>query len=141
LFISGITAIITVRLALRRFRAERIWEKRLEAYIQVVVALNGMLRVVGQWIDEHIERHELTEATKEARRKQYHECHRKLLEVRAIADLLLSTNTAKLLGDLVNKLDSPARADDYFSSLDAEYGLIREATERIIITGKKALKL
>ena len=42
--VSGVTAWITVFLALRRFRKERLWQKRVEAYESIFSALHHCKR-------------------------------------------------------------------------------------------------
>lgn len=46
LVVAAFTSIVTVQLALRRFRAERWWERQADAYSRIVEALHV---VMGSW--------------------------------------------------------------------------------------------
>lgn len=47
-----VTAWVTVRLSLRRFRAERLWERRVDAYQAVLGALHRVSRAYAGGMEE-----------------------------------------------------------------------------------------
>jgi len=50
--VAVVTAVLTVQLALRRFYTERWWEKKAEAYLNVIDALSVQLRQLQDELDE-----------------------------------------------------------------------------------------
>lgn len=79
LILSITTAIVTVHLSLRRFRAERLWERRVDAYQAVMVALHRVSRYCDQtWATEYnpMSTRKPTEADQQKIREAYAEIHK-----------------------------------------------------------------
>src|SRR5690348_2043032 len=116
-----IVAWVTVRWALRRYKSEKTWERRLAAYVEAAMAIGEMRTIVGRWFDQAIEFRELSEELQSLQRERFQAAKRRLDESEAIALLLLPTETSTLLSSLRKNLDSSRRADSWHEHLDDQY--------------------
>lgn len=129
----------TVGWALKRYKAEKTWERRLTAYVDAVTAMSEMLQVVGRWIDEEVQRREPSEEWSTAQRQRYQAARRRLDEGIATALLLLPSDTAKVLTDLGKDLEKDKDNPNYYEVLDTEYGVLQRALQTVIEQGRKTL--
>ena len=60
LVVGVCTAIITVRLSLRRFRSERWWERKADVYSRIVEALHNAMEYCEAMSDESLTKIEIT---------------------------------------------------------------------------------
>ena len=140
LFISGAIAYLTVLLSLRRFRREKIWEQKLNSFVDVTVALNEMLLSLGKWIDQEIDRQEYTEEFKKNLRDRYQDGRKKLERVHALSKLLLSIESSTALDAALEGIEK-ADTDDWFDDLNKQYSIIEETIEKIAHIGRIELKI
>jgi hypothetical protein len=108
--VAVIVAIITVRLALKRFYREKWWERKSAAYISLIEALHH----VRDYADTHytfaLLRQDLPEDGAEKLREKMKEGLSELRKQRDIGDLILSPPAVLLVTTLLEELDDSARA-------------------------------
>lgn len=54
--VTAITAYITIRCSLKQFFSQRWWEKKVEAYSNIIEHLSYLQYYFGEWFDEDEER-------------------------------------------------------------------------------------
>lgn len=69
LFIAVITSLLTVWLALRRFRSEKWWERKAELYSKLIEALYDMHCYSRDWLDDYEVGHEHESPEQKQKRK------------------------------------------------------------------------
>jgi len=131
---------LAVRWALARYKKEKVWERRLSAYSEVLAGLAEMLVTTGA-LFEHFA--QITKMSKEqivGTGERYRAGRRRLEEAAAAASIVLplrvSTRIEKLLADIDRgSADSAAEAEDH------EYGLIKAAIADLQAYGRDDLDL
>jgi len=129
-----------VRWALKRYKSERHWERRLAAYSDLVSALGAMNRINGIWEMEEINMRPRTGETNDELKSRYWEARRRIEETSAVAKLLLSPEVAEILKSLQHELERvPGQVDSHFEQLQAEWPLIETANKQITAIGRADL--
>jgi hypothetical protein len=131
-----VVARLAVNWALRRYKSEKTWERRLAAYVDGVTALSEMRLVVGRWMDEIENHREPPEEVTARQRDRYQTAHRRLEEGVAAALLLLPGETADLLSGLDRRIERASRGENQHDDLDAEYGVLSETLNSLIRLGR-----
>lgn len=91
--ISFITSLITVWLALKRYKSEKWWDEKLEAYLQVIDAMSNIISFCDNCISEEMSGNELNEEERDLLEKDFCDA-KKLLEKKANVGELMFAKTA-----------------------------------------------
>jgi hypothetical protein len=134
-----LVARLAVKWALRRFKSEKTWERRLAAYSDVIAAVGEMRLVTDEWYDDSLVRRERPEEYDRERRQRYANARRRLEEAAAMAELLLPRGTAETLGDLLKELYSSSEVATYEERLDNQGYALKVAQRALVTQGKAAL--
>lgn len=139
---QAITALAVARFAVRwalsRFKQEKVWERRLSAQADILVALAEMRRLYGRWIDEIETRRAASEEVDREHRDRYRAAVRKLEEAIPLAQLLLPEATNQILINLERDRENIYTGDQY-RDYDAEYGLLDGAINALVQHGRELL--
>ena len=134
------TALISVKLALRRYRAERWWERKAEAYSRIVEALHALMEYCSTMADD-----DRGVRLSEQRKKELgDECHRAYLELRkatGIGAYIISDEAAEVLSKLEARpaLDPDPRKHAFHEVMDADYEGYKQALGEIRLLAKQDL--
>lgn len=128
----------TITAALRRFKAEKTWERRFDAYSRSVTALGNMQAVIHQWLSDIELRVQRGEAQDQVMYARYQASKVELEQCIAIARLILPDETFQTLKQARAGLD---RVDwnDQYGTYDRHADLIGEALQKIADQGRAAL--
>ncbi|WP_288806372.1 hypothetical protein [uncultured Novosphingobium sp.] len=146
LIAQGIVAFVvawqSVRWALSRYQSEKIWEKRLSAYADLVAAVSEMKEFNAfeqfYYFDDLIQR---SEEVVDERKKAYALARKKVEEFLALGQLLLPESTQKILQEFQRDLANNGPHASYEDELEAEGPILTEALEALIAEGKRVLKI
>lgn len=141
LVIAVITAILSVRLSLRRFRSEKVWEQRLSAYVEVLAALNEMLAVVSMQIRFEEAGRELSKERDTELRARHKAARQGFDRVFAVSRLLLPDSVSNGLREAQEELEGAREYETYYESLDAEYGALKTAIDVVTKAGRTDLQI
>jgi hypothetical protein len=113
LLVSGITgilvALVTTRLALRRFYSERWWERKLQAYSTILESLYDMKRYSEEAIDAFESGRELSDDWKTQLHAQYSRGRNEIDKATAIGAFGISDGASRyLVHSLIRILVQPA---------------------------------
>jgi hypothetical protein len=97
LSVAILTAIVTVRLALRRFRSERWWERKAETYSQIVEAMVTIIEFCER-ISQHPDKEERDQLIKECEAS-----HRKLRRLTIQGEFVIGSRIAEILNLLLKR--------------------------------------
>lgn len=136
-----VIAWVTVRWALRRYKSEKTWERRLAAYVEAATAIGEMQTIVGRWFDQAVECREPSEELQSLQTDRFRAAKRRLDESEAAALLLLPTETSTLLSNLRKNLESGRRADSWQEHLDDQYAMLAKALTDLIDQGRTNLEV
>jgi hypothetical protein len=115
-----VTAIATVRLSARQFRSQHWWERKVEAYSDIIEALHGMHRFDAEAFDAAIEGRELSQEYHDRLLQEWRAGHERLKKAEAYGALIIHPDAYAALKKLRIEM---ARASDPNSSWDEHLDL------------------
>ena len=134
-----IVARIAVKWALDRYKLEKMWERRLAAYVELIISLSEMRIVLALILDETDG--ELPPDPIANHRERYHSARRRLDEASGQALLVLSRNAADSIATIGFEIELQKRYGSGRSSLDCEHELLGDKMAEIIKMGRDDLGL
>ena len=120
---GGLSAWITYRLAFRRYRAEKWWERRADAYSGIVEALYNSLKFADTHIDYMQKGSEPPPEKDAAVRKAAREGHDEILRAVNVGKLFLSSAALNRLRRFVRESDA-VKVEGWSEYLEKDYELI-----------------
>src|SRR5947208_12000848 len=97
LLVAIVTSVLTVRLSLRRFHAERWWERKAEAYSRIIESLHAAMEYHSAMSDEAMTAEERDEARYARLKNEYDEAYRNLRRSTGIGAYIISEEAAAVL--------------------------------------------
>ena len=134
-----IIARLAVNWALDRYKREKLWERRLASYADVVSALEEMIRINAEWYEEAITRRDQEKA--DEREQRYKAAKLKLNEVSAVGQLLLPPRAVVVLNLLENDMRLRPRHKTYEDALDWQGDILDKALTSLIDIGRDDLSI
>lgn len=134
-----IVAWLAVRWALRRYKMEKSWEKRLQAYTDVILAIGDMQTIEMSWLQEIEEGFSWHAEHKADLSRRYRTARIKLEEARAMASLLLPDDTAGTIRWLFAALEQIPEDVSPHQIHSEALEKLSSAMERILEQGRKSL--
>jgi len=142
LCIAVLTAILTVRLSLRRFHAERWWERKAEAYSRIIEALHQATEYHSTRSCESMTGEELASEESAQLRDAYKSAQRDLRRATGIGAYIISDEIAAVLAKLNARPRIQLRPDQsVVEAYDAEFDAYHAALEQVRRLAKKDLKV
>jgi len=139
----GITALIAFWLALRKFKTEKYWELRLEAYNELVNALEEMFSYVDAKIEHNMSERILNDDEQKSLAEKWKTGREYVRKAKRIGRLLLSESALEIV-DLDKRFKVATKGideNDWFSQMDAEWSVLRSVINELITQSKKDLGL
>jgi hypothetical protein len=128
---------VTVRLALKRFKTERGWERQTSTLADLLVAIEEMDRLNDIWLAvETNERRQLSDERRRETSVSYAAAMRDFEKGAAVAAVLLPPE----IYSIVKQLRTELKTGDYasmFERLDADGASLQKARELLIDAGRK----
>jgi hypothetical protein len=131
--------VITVSLALRRFRQERWWEKKQAMYAELLETLHGLKR----YTESYIERYQTDVDDKEKQAeidRIWKECSAKLSRLEDLASFQLSDHAVGILEEY-RKEKAAARHEDTYQWAEGDLLAIENCLEKLKSEAKRDLKI
>lgn len=91
LLIATLTSYLTVHFSLKRYRSEKLWDKRAQCYCEIVDALNSIIRHCDAFISEKFDGKNISENEKRQLSKKFYEGKAFLETQTNIGRLLISS--------------------------------------------------
>jgi hypothetical protein len=126
--VSGATvALVTVPIALGRFRAERLWERRLQAYADLLVALSHVRRYLREALSEIEEAKTLSPEASAALADKASQGREEIRRAAALGSLILDAKGAARLEQLEAALDEPYHNMDLHEEFESALAVTNAA--------------
>ncbi len=141
--IAVLSAVITVKLAIRRFHEERWWEKKVASYSSLLEVLHRFKNhahkhYVNEWLPTPI----LSEEEKVALQKEWKRTSEEYSLLRDLASFHLSDEAVSILDEYENRGSGPPPPGfDLVQSLKAHYEAVSHCLERLKEAAKRDLKV
>jgi len=139
-----LTAFVTVRLAEKRFRSEKWWEKRQAAYAEITESLTTLLYCLGEWESEQLDLEKFTEEQKKQTNADYARAKEILKRAGARGAIYVSDKAAEAVRVLLRDLGNPPKGtplNDWFAILQADYDRVSGCLLKVNELFKKHLRV
>ena len=134
-----LVARLAVRWALRRYKSEKTWERRVSAYAEAIESLAAMKKILGVWEDQALCHSTPSDEYERDLNSAFSASKRQLEKVTAVAKLLLKKNASDILVDLEMAMRAENH-DNFFEHIQAQWGLVDKALSALIDQGQKDLR-
>lgn len=134
-------AFLAAWLASKRFRSERWWERKAEAYANLLDALHMMKWPSSEHFEAEIERRKVNHEYSEQLWQEFNDARRKVWRIADSASFLVSSEVLEAVHDMERGLSDANSANTYFEHLDEQYGAVDKCIERVKDIGAKELKV
>jgi hypothetical protein len=142
LFIAVVTSVLTVRLSLHRFHAERWWERKAEAYSRIVETLHQLMEYHAAMSEDAMNYKERDEAQFAKLHDEYQQAYRDLRKATGIGAYIIFDEVAAALASLdARPRPKWSREEPPWEPYDAEFEAYKEALEQIRRLAKKDLNV
>lgn len=139
--ISLLTAFVTVRLSLKRFHAEKWWEKKAEAYGRIIDALHHMKNYCEQKHDEQLTPDDISDEKKKELATQYRAAFKELSRAADIGSFIVSSEAAALLAEYHGRPSLPWNDTDLLDIIEADLKAVSDCLKKFILAAKKDLEI
>lgn len=129
--VTAITAYITIKRSMKQFFPQRWWEKKVEAYSNIIEHLSYLQYYFGEWFDEGVGERRLGDEDKERLSKGYRQARESVKKAAAIGAYIVSDNTATALAKLLRELEKEDPIGDWVGDVDRYYGSVKECIAKI----------
>ena len=126
-------------LASRRFKNERWWEKKSEAYSELVEALHDMRWPSSEHFDAGLERRELPEEYSQELWEEFRRSRKIVWKITYSSSFLISSEVLKAVQEMERGLSNARNARFWFEHLDEQGVAIDTCIEKIKGIGIKEL--
>jgi len=141
LVVGIVTAIVSVRLSLRRFRAERWWERKVEAYSRIVDALHSVMEYCSVLSDEEIQGREITDERRKQLLQDYERAVRELKKATSVGAFIISKDVADALMKLETRPRLSGKDWPRFEILDDDYDAYSKTLAEVQKLAKRDLEV
>lgn len=138
--IAAISSWVTVYLSRNRFRSERWWEKKVEAYERVIDAFHKAKKFDLEHIRADELRLEIDEARQTELRLQAREARDEILRASDVGGFILSGNALSILAKYEAESDSIPRFNTWYEHLDHSWSLTHRYMREFIAEAHTDLK-
>lgn len=139
--VAVIAALVTVQLSLKQFSAQKIWERKLDAYTAILDSLHNMKRDLEVSYNAELERREVPSETADKLRNAYQAGRTELLRQADTGDLIIAESAMISLRKLVHRLSTAGNAPTYFEHLDGNLAAVACCLKEMRSSARKDLKI
>ncbi len=139
IIIAVITAITTVWLSFRRFRSERCWDRKADAYLEIIIALHHMIKYCEKNLDDVIGVKELAEEEKKVLSSKFKEAISEISKARDVGSFVISREAVKQLDGFLDR--SISWSGDPYGYLQGEWSHVSNCLNAIREIARRDLKI
>lgn len=139
LIVAIIVAVLTVQLSIHRFRKEKWWEKRVEAYSRIVEALHDTKAFSVVHLDAEERAIDIPADKKQALIKRWKTANDAILKAIDVGAFLLSNTALERLQKYQKEEQKAQKEQGWYSMLDASWSAADSCLKDLIKLPKKTL--
>ena len=138
--IAAISSWITVQLSKGKFRSERWWERKVQAYERVIEAFHNSKRFDAEHMRAEEQSREISEERAEELRAAARAARDEILKASDIGSFLLSEEALKILAKYEAESEKIPRHDTWYEHLDHSWSVDHRYMKEFIAEAKRDLK-
>ena len=140
-FVSQVlVALITVQLALGRFRQEKWWERKYEAYSEILISLHRLRKSYFADLEDYHDGTEPSEERKAESRADYKLSSDDLMRHGDLGDFLISPEAVSLLKQYAADTRAASKSENYHDYLDENLDAVQRFLSSLLPVAKADLK-
>ncbi|MBX3708208.1 MAG: hypothetical protein KIT56_00865 [Gammaproteobacteria bacterium] len=140
ILIGLITSTFTVWLSLRRFRSEKLWEMKVDAYTKIIEALHKCKESLGYEEEYLIGIGTLSETQMGAWRRAFNQAEEELAKYRDIGALIISEQSVSLINRYhADRAPKSVDENDWVGRIGTHYEAAKECLAKLLVEAKKDL--
>ncbi len=132
-------AFLAAWLAAKRFREDKLWEKKMEAYSELVDALHKMKFPPSEHFDAAVEGREINKDYSQELWDEFKVARRNVLRIAESSSLLLSHEVMSVVQEMETGLSKARNAHTWGEHLDEQYGSIQGCLKNVKEIGGREL--
>lgn len=133
------TSWITVRLALRRFYTEKWWERKAQAYSEIIGSLAKMRICFDKWEDEELRYKEIRAEARKKVNEEYTNAKRVIEDTVAVGSFIVSEEAVEILSLFLKELQKEDIQGNLLNDLDRHHGEVIKCIARLREIAKREL--
>ena len=131
IIIAIIAPYLTVKLSMKQFYSEKWWEKKAEAYSQIIEHLSYLQYYFGEWLNEGVGIRNLGGKDTERLSEGYRKARESIAKAAAIGAYIISDDTATALVKLLRELEKEDPRGNWVGDIDRCHGSVKECITKI----------
>lgn len=139
IFISILVAVITVKLSLKKFRSEKWWEKKTEAYSKIVDALHQLKNYCEQKLPAEYGEPSLSSEKEKELGQQYQTAYRELVKALDVGSFIITDEAVKILETYQNRPELNYYENPLCDIIECDLKYIKECLRDFKLAAKKDL--
>jgi hypothetical protein len=139
LAIALFSAWLAVTFAQRRFRAERLWDRKVVTYERVIEAFHKSKKFSSEHLDAEYVNREISEERDKELRRLAHEAMEEIRRTADIGSFTLSEQALKLLADCERESSNDSHITSWFEHLEHDYAVTEKYMKLFIAEAKRDL--
>ena len=139
ILLAIMTSWLTVKFALRRFKSEKWFELRIDAYTKVIESLHFMKHCTERQLDAEECGYKIAQAAEEKLTSDYRKGLAELRRLTDMGSLLFSAEAIAVLERLHKELNEATKTNAWWEHLDAESAAITKCLSELRVIAKKDL--
>ena len=141
LVVAIVTSILTVRLSIRRFYAEKWWEKKHEIYSRLFEALHHRKKYALEHLEAYEIHREIPEDKKKELEDDWKKFSREYEKIYDLASFQLSKETVAILDEYKLKKKESAKSENIYDWIDSDATAAIECIKKLSMEAKNDLKI
>ena len=135
--IAAASSWITVRLSIKQFRSQRLWEKKVETYQRIIEAFHKSKNYSSEYMTTKLKGREVSEDRGAELVKQSKEAHEEISKACDVGRFLLSDKAVSILDEFKQKYENQPRYDTWWESLEENWSLADHYMKEFIAEAQK----
>ncbi len=139
--IATLSAIITVKLAIRRFHEEKWWEKKEAAYTSLFEVMHRLKNYAVQHYEQELDPGSFSKEYMKELEVEWQKASREYAKLRDLASFHLSDGALAVLEKFDNQKQKARNKFDLFLWIEGDLEAVTECLEQLKLAAKKDLKV
>lgn len=141
LIIAGVTSILTVRLALSRFYKEKWWEKKYEAYSQLLETLHHLKNYAAENYEGQFDPKYITKEKQQELTKDWNKYSREFAKLSDLASFRISIEAISILNKYEKNKAEDSKAESFFEWIEGDLATVSECLDALKTAAKRDLRV
>ena len=135
------TAYFTVRFSLKRFRSDRWWERKLDAYTALIESLHKMKNYFDEIMQAQEEGRELSEGTENELRQKWRESAQEIDKAIDVGSFIIAEEVVQRLREFQAARRSAANEPEFYRYLDSAWLATKDCLEEVLSMAQSDLEV